>query len=151
MRVVITTSKRCPQGILWAPHFRTDGACRCERQGDAASTEAASPLHEASRRDRLRIASIQPKPLCTPAYFPAACQMLSGGIAGGREEVDVGPGPVTLQRVVACGGQVAVLPGRPVQEPREARVVEFVIFDHGHSSSGTAWFADVLYSSPPDG
>jgi hypothetical protein len=34
MRILITTSNRCPQGILWAPHFRDDGFCRCERRHD---------------------------------------------------------------------------------------------------------------------
>jgi len=34
MRIVITTASRCPQGILWAPHFRADGSCRCETRPD---------------------------------------------------------------------------------------------------------------------
>jgi hypothetical protein len=37
MRIVITTANRCPQGILWAPHFRTDGSCHCERRQDEAA------------------------------------------------------------------------------------------------------------------
>jgi len=59
MRVVITTSKRCPQGILWAPHFRTDGACRCERQRDAAAlTRELGPIDT-----RGRTAARQPQAL----------------------------------------------------------------------------------------
>ncbi len=39
MRIVITTANRCPQGILWAPHFRADGSCHCEpRQDEEAPT-----------------------------------------------------------------------------------------------------------------
>jgi hypothetical protein len=39
MRIVITSSNRCPQGILWAPHFRADGSCQCEpRQDEDALT-----------------------------------------------------------------------------------------------------------------
>jgi hypothetical protein len=34
MRIVITTSNRCPHGILWAPHFRADGSCHCEHRQD---------------------------------------------------------------------------------------------------------------------
>jgi hypothetical protein len=34
MRIVITAANRCPQGILWAPHFRADGSCHCERRHD---------------------------------------------------------------------------------------------------------------------
>jgi len=39
VRIVITTSDRCPQGILWAAHFRADGSCHCEpRQDEDALT-----------------------------------------------------------------------------------------------------------------
>jgi hypothetical protein len=30
VRVVIVQASRCPQGILWARHFRADGSCDCE-------------------------------------------------------------------------------------------------------------------------
>ncbi len=50
MRIVITTSNRCPQGILWAPHFRADGACRCERQRDEeALTRELGPIDSGGR------------------------------------------------------------------------------------------------------
>ncbi len=42
MRILITTANRCPQGILWAPHFRDD----TERQPDhyqAAVTPLSHP------------------------------------------------------------------------------------------------------------
>ncbi len=41
MRILITTANRCPQGILWAPHFRDDGSCRCDvpQDQDAADPE----------------------------------------------------------------------------------------------------------------
>jgi hypothetical protein len=30
VRVTIVPAGRCPNGILWAPHFRADGSCLCE-------------------------------------------------------------------------------------------------------------------------
>ena len=41
MRILITTANHCPQGILWAPHFRDDGSCRCDvlQDQDAADLE----------------------------------------------------------------------------------------------------------------
>ena len=53
MRIVITTANRCPQGILWAPHFRADGSCRCERQGDEeALTRELWPIDPEGREGR---------------------------------------------------------------------------------------------------
>jgi hypothetical protein len=48
MRIVITTANRCPQGILWAPHFCADGSCHCEpRQEEDDPTRArGSSNHE---------------------------------------------------------------------------------------------------------
>lgn len=30
VQVTIVPAGRCPQGILWAGHFRADGSCECE-------------------------------------------------------------------------------------------------------------------------